>query len=708
MKNKFYTIQFISALSLIVFAIASIIFIVLFAFEYTKMQKGLIESKFENIIFVNAEQIDKEVICAKENLQRLKGYISVLDMTDSSDALKYLNRVMAENIQFQPNEYNCYFAFEAPLAKKYFNKKAFIYTVNKNFELKNTDEYNNPRNFVVSSWIDPKYLTDSSEIWYHIAKKSLNFEITPIYFDSSYMKVWMFTVALGIYDKNKFNGMVGIDILLDGILKDVEKIKIGKTGGVIIVDNKSGLVLTKNEGPGKSEFLEIRERFKKNVFESTSQSDWVSVVKNNLNGINIKNNNKDFVVSSRKCSQMPWTIIAYQDSDELGAELTKSIFSFSLAGILLLCLLGAISYLFNKNLSFPIKNLINSMKKVKDANVEGIMAPVEGTVETKFLGEIFNKMILTIGSAIKEKELFYTKLEEANRTLEGRVDERTRELVGKNSELQTTLEKLKDTQEQLIVKEKLASLGSLTAGIAHEIKNPLNFINNFSQLSIEIAGELSQNINTQNISEDKKVEIDELLADLRQNSEKINQHGKRADSIVKNMLLHSRGKSGEKQKVDFNAISEEYLNLAYHGMRAVDSNFNVNIEKDFDPNLGLVSLVPQDFGRALLNIINNSFYAVMEKKKKHLKDPYTPCVFIKTQKMDGKISIIIRDNGTGIPKDVIDKIYNPFFTTKPPGSGTGLGLSMAHEIIVREHKGEIKLNSQLDSFTEFIIEIPEG
>jgi signal transduction histidine kinase/ligand-binding sensor domain-containing protein len=277
------------------------------------------------------------------------------------------------------------------------------------------------------------------------------------------------------------------------------------------------------------------------------------------------------------------------------------------------------------------------------------------------------------------------------------------------TKLNETVDDLKSTQEQLVLQEKLASLGQLTAGIAHEIKNPLNFINNFAQLTLELIQDLREEL----ISEKSKVprkraeEIESLLKDLELNAAKINEHGKRADSIVKSMLQHSRGKSGEKQFTDINAMLEEDLNLAFHGMRAQDTTFNVKMKKEFDKTIGSVNIVPQDISRVILNIISNSFYEV-HKKKKNAGDGFKPEVTVRSKDYTDKIEIVVRDNGNGIPEGVKDKLFNPFFTTKPAGEGTGLGLSLSYDIVSKGHNGDITFESELGKFTEFKITLPKN
>jgi len=276
-------------------------------------------------------------------------------------------------------------------------------------------------------------------------------------------------------------------------------------------------------------------------------------------------------------------------------------------------------------------------------------------------------------------------------------------------DLQATLERLKSTQEQLVVQEKLASLGALTAGIAHEIKNPLNFVNNFAEVSVELLQELREEVERHKaiMGQADCEKIESLVGDLERNALKIGEHGRRADSIVRSMLLHSRGQKGERQPTDINAVLEEYLNLSYHGMRAKDSTFNVAIERAYDRSVGEVQAIPQDLSRVFLNILNNACYAVSEKQKQMGNGArYEPTLSVRTLNLGERVEVRIRDNGTGIPPEVREKIFHPFFTTKPSGYGTGLGLSISHDIIVQEHGGELEVDTETGQFTEFIIRLP--
>jgi signal transduction histidine kinase len=281
------------------------------------------------------------------------------------------------------------------------------------------------------------------------------------------------------------------------------------------------------------------------------------------------------------------------------------------------------------------------------------------------------------------------------------------ELRKRTTELSQSLDDLRTAQDRLIQTEKLASLGQLTAGIAHEIKNPLNFVNNFSALSTELIDELNDVLKSAEIDDKAKEEIDELTHMLKGNLEKVVQHGKRADSIVKNMLLHSREGSGEHRPVDINAVIEESLNLAYHGARAEKSGFNITLKRNLDPSAGMIDLYPQEITRVFLNLISNGFYAAT-KRKESAGDGFEPTLVAATKSLGNKVEIRIRDNGIGIPKDVRERMFNPFFTTKPAGEGTGLGLSMSHDIVVKQHGGKIDVDTEPGVFTEFIITLPRA
>jgi signal transduction histidine kinase len=310
------------------------------------------------------------------------------------------------------------------------------------------------------------------------------------------------------------------------------------------------------------------------------------------------------------------------------------------------------------------------------------------------LKEALNDAYIESQKVLKVTEEKRELLSQQNRILEEKVANRT-------SELKESLENLKATQSQLIQSEKMASLGELTAGIAHEIQNPLNFVNNFSEVSNELIDEMNEELDKGDIEEAKAIS-----GDIKQNLEKINHHGKRADAIVKGMLQHSRSNSGQKEPMDINALADEYLRLAYHGLRAKDKSFNAEIITDFDKTIGKVNVIPQDIGRVILNLVSNAFYAVHEKQKR-VGENYDPTVTVTTKKSNNSLYITVEDNGNGITEAIKEKIFQPFFTTKPTGQGTGLGLSLSYDI-VKAHGGALEMISELNKGTTFKIVLPRN
>jgi signal transduction histidine kinase len=325
-----------------------------------------------------------------------------------------------------------------------------------------------------------------------------------------------------------------------------------------------------------------------------------------------------------------------------------------------------------------------------------------------FLGRDFAHMNRNLFTKLKEVEQLSAEkqqlLAQQKETLERQVAERTRALNQSIADLQAA-------QAQLIQKEKMASLGELTAGIAHEIQNPLNFVNNFAEVSIELAEELEESVQSGN-----QESVCVLATDLRTNMDYIVQNGQRASSIVRAMLEHSRSSTGERQPTDLNALAEEYLRLAYHGFRAKNPDFQVQLHTDFEPGLACLQLVAQDMGRVLLNLYNNAFYAVSEKQQLQKtvvagdfaegETGYQPQVWVCTRQVNGYVEVRVKDNGVGIPENIRDKVFQPFFTTKPTGQGTGLGLSLSYEVVTKGHGGEMTVESQAGQFTEFSICLP--
>ena len=340
-------------------------------------------------------------------------------------------------------------------------------------------------------------------------------------------------------------------------------------------------------------------------------------------------------------------------------------------------------------------------------SLQNIMNLIEQSALSEDQKKCITDWVKDIDKAIMITEFKLDRTEKVKRTTAILLEETIQELELKrkaveesNEALQKSLEELKATQQQLIQSEKMASLGELTAGIAHEIQNPLNFVNNFSEVSNELLDEMKNELAT-----DNKPSAIDIANDVKQNLEKIIHHGRRADAIVKGMLQHSRTSTGQKEFTDINALCDEYLRLAYHGLRAKDKSFNAKFETDLDPTIDKINVIPQDIGRVLVNLINNAFYAVNEKRQR-VDDYDGPTVVVSTKNLGRKVEIRVKDDGSGIPQRILDKIFQPFFTTKPTGQGTGLGLSLSYDIITKGHSGELKVETKEGEGSEFIIQIP--
>ena len=340
-----------------------------------------------------------------------------------------------------------------------------------------------------------------------------------------------------------------------------------------------------------------------------------------------------------------------------------------------------IGFWLSKTISDPVLALRNAAIRVGEGDFSTRVRADSGD-EIGDLGKSFNKMVMYLSKTTK-------KLRKANLTL-----------AATNDTLKHTVQELKDTQAQLIHKEKMASLGELTAGIAHEIQNPLNFVNNFSETNQELIEELMQEL----MSGDPASAI-ALARDIKANEERIHIHGRRAGGIVKGMLQHSRKGPGRKEPIEINALADEYLRLCYHGIRAKDRAFDARIRTCFDDSIGKVEVAPDEMGRVLLNLYNNAFYAIIEKKKQ-LRDAFEPMLEVTTRKIKNAVEISVKDNGLGIPQQILEKIFQPFFTTKPTGEGTGLGLSISYDIITKGHGGELEVVAQEGEYTEFTIRLP--
>jgi two-component system NtrC family sensor kinase len=379
-------------------------------------------------------------------------------------------------------------------------------------------------------------------------------------------------------------------------------------------------------------------------------------------------------------------------------QLTVIIVSFRslktnrIAALIFISCMGITFIYFISNMIFNALDIDTSAYSSIFSGLSFMLLPLSIAI---YLGYSFSQRSKSLATQLKEVK----KLSAENtRILSEQKDNLEKEVALRTQDLNTSLENLKATQSQLIQSEKMASLGELTAGIAHEIQNPLNFVNNFSEVNTELLEDMNGELDKGNL-----VEVKQIAKDILENEQKINHHGKRADAIVKGMLQHSRSSSGTKEPTDINKLADEYLRLAYHGLRAKDKSFNATMKTDYDENIGNINIIPQDMGRVILNLITNAFYATNEKKKQ-IEEDYEPTVTVSTRKVRNTVEVSVKDNGNGIPQTALDKIFQPFFTTKPTGQGTGLGLSLAYDI-VKAHGGELKVETKENEGTVFTIQL---
>ncbi len=382
--------------------------------------------------------------------------------------------------------------------------------------------------------------------------------------------------------------------------------------------------------------------------------------------------------------------VARRDASTRRAQLAVNL--SIVGGIVALAIALGFTALTVRSITVPLKLLERSMSAITHGELD-VPVPRSDVPEIE-------AMTRTLGM-LRDSLIERSHLERERRRAET-------EIRAARDAAEAALHDLKAVQANLIQAEKMASLGQLTAGIAHEIKNPLNFVNNFASLSVELLDELKQTAAStlEALDEDKRGEVDEILDTLTNNLERIVEHGKRADNIVKSMLAHSRGGGGERQTVDINALVDEALNLAYHGARAQDQSFNITLERNYDKDIAPIELTPQDITRVFLNLFGNGFYAANERKREAGDSPFRPVLSVATRDLGEAVEVQVRDNGVGIPSEVKDKLFQPFFTTKPTGEGTGLGLSISYDIVTHGHGGTIRVASEIDAFTEFTIRLP--
>ena len=627
----------------------------------------------------------------------------ILSELSSEDKMKYLLKQMVES---NPDIYGAALAFEPGYKssqQKYYSfyfyrdkqKVMFMTLGNEAYNYYTMDWYQIPRELGKARWSEPYYDEGGGNI-------IMSTYSVPLYVDQE--------------GKKKFIGVLTVDVSLYYLQEIVSAIKVYETGYGFMISHIGTIVTHKrtqeimNESifsiADNKHLIDLREIGKKMI---KGESGFAEIpYKNLVTG-------KESWISYAPVPSNGWSLAIIFPVDEFMADANKlyrNLVEIAFGGLLVIFL---VILFISRSITGSLRKFTQAAEKFATGDFNVTLPPNRSRDEIGRLNNSFIYMQETLAKTIHdlqstsyELKLSHEKLEEYNRTLEHKVDERTAELKAKNGELDAAFNGLKAAQAQLVQSEKMASLGALTAGIAHEIKNPLNFINNFSELSVELVQEILAESGklTSALGEKDADYIKGILQDIEGNVQKIHDHGKRADSIIRGMLLHSRGKSGERMPTDVNALLAEYVNLGYHGMRATDSSFNIKIESGYDQNMPQLNVIPQDLSRVFLNMINNACYSTHQKKQE-FKEGYFPILKVSTKDLGDKAEFRIWDNGKGIPKAVIEKVFNPFYTTKPAGQGTGLGLSISFDIIVQEHQGKIEVNSKEGEYAEFVITIPK-
>ncbi len=485
-------------------------------------------------------------------------------------------------------------------------------------------------------------------------------------------------MTLAIAGTRRDSGVSVAEVNLKLIWDVVSQIKVGERGQAYVVDGQGRLIAHPDislvlRNTDMSSLAQVKA-----ARGATADVGDAAQIAKNIQG-------REVLTAHAPVPKLGWQVFVELPFEEAYAPLYAALQRLALILLAALAFAVLAGMFLARRMTGPIQTLQAGASRIGSGDLSHRISVKTGD-ELEALADQFNEMT--------------KRLQESYAGLEQKVAQRT-------AELSKSLNDLRAAQDRLVQTEKLASLGQLTAGIAHEIKNPLNFVNNFSSISTELIDELQTAVKDANLAPEIAAEVTDLAEMLRGNLEKIVQHGKRADSIVKNMLLHSRTGSGEHRPVDINAIVEESLNLAYHGARAERQGFNITLEKAFDPAAGEVDLFPQEITRVFLNLISNGFYAAMKRKTDaNGEASFEPTLLAATKDLGDRVEIRIRDNGTGIPPEVKDKMFNPFFTTKPAGEGTGLGLSISHDIVVKQHGGTIEVSTKTGEFTEFRITLP--
>lgn len=672
MFNKSPSIKSMSLYMLFTVAITLVLFTSIFLHRYFLLQNEFAGVRFEREVSLHFNKIHKEIEQATQNLQRLQGYASSLisEQIPPEAAAQILKRIMAENLQFQPNQYSAHVALEPHNARKFFKQDAYLLSVHKNYPQRGTSEYSQVGNMISGVWGEPNYLQETA---YMLAKRSPKIQITPIYFDESYLNVWVFTVVLGLYEKDYFQGMVSIDILLDSLFEEIEHINFGKTGGVFLADYQTGLLLTKvgsKFGTGVG-ILGEKERMAYNLYGNVQdQKAWQNILGNNTPSSSIRGvNRRMYHISSKQLAHLPWSIVTYQSQNELQHDLHYGFFIFIFLGAAALTTLAVMALMFSHNLSVPILNLIHVMKQVKTRQIADITVPITGTTETRALGEIFNEMLQSISLAVSDKDRYAARLQAYSETLEEEVARRTAALA------------------EAVEEAKAAnySKSRFLANMSHELRTPMNAIIGYSEMLLEEAEDL-------NITEQEWVG----------NIKNIHISAKNLLNLINDILDISKIEAGKMnlylETFDIQQLIQEVL-TTIRPLLIKSENKLLLICPD---NIGKIRADSIKLRQNLLNLLSNA--------NKFSKQSSIQLEVAREQQPFGEVlRFSVRDQGIGMTAEQMSKLFKPFSqadvsTTRKYG-GSGLGLAITKHFC-EMMGGKIIVESELDHGSCFSLLIP--
>lgn len=549
------------------------------------------------------------------------------------------------------------------------------------------------------------------EAWYSDAAEAQKPVWSSVYQWEDDPDVLSLSSSYPVYDaEDTFIGVIGVDHIVSQISDFLATIEVSPQARIVVLERDGNIVASSSSE--KSYVVTDAGATRLKATESgdsliRAASTYLQEEFSGFEEIGVQQLSFDLAGEKQYLQVAPWqdelgldwlVMVAVPESDFMG-QINRNRQMTVLLCLVALAIATTLGILTARWIAKPILKLQKASREIASGELSQ-QVNVEGTQEVATLGQTFNRMTQQLRES-------FQALERSKAELEARVEERTADINNKNVQLADALENVKATQRQMIAQEKLASLGSLTAGIAHEIKNPLNFVSNFATLAAGMTEDLAEEVNDRQDQLDPEFfeEVTEMLADLNTLTSKIHHHGKRADSIVVNMLQHSRNGTGEREAVDINAVVAESVNLAYHGMRAKQSEFNLDFDNDYDDSVGTIQAMPQALSRVFLNIASNACYAIYQKQVAEGK-AFKPLLKVRTRRQNGQIEVHIRDNGPGISPEMQEKIFEQFFTTKPTGEGTGLGLSLSYNIVVEQLGGTLTVESEEGIYTDFIVTLP--